>query len=145
MGDDRDALERHRVAFELPDLITSFPTGTLTLDDERIVWEFVADACAQTDRFYWLSDISRIERYATGSIDLYTNTDQGVLVQKVLNKLVGIAIVGGNFQQRTIMSVVFRAGRLLGAMRPTMEVKFFRDESSARAWIGSLREKPAVT
>lgn len=133
MSHDQDVLERHRVAFEPPDLVRSNPTGTLTLHDGRIVWEFVDNACAQTDRFYWLSDISHIERYATGN--------HGVLFQKVMAKLVGMAIVGGNFQQRTLISVVFRAGRLLGATRADTKIEFFRDESSARAWIESLRKK----
>ena len=117
MSHDQDVLEQHRVAFEPPDLITSFPTGTLTLEATRIVWQFVDASCAQTDHFYWLSDISRLERYAGG--------DHGVLVRKVMAKLVGVAIVGGNFQQRTIMSVLFRAGRLLGITRTDACVEFF--------------------
>lgn len=137
MSHDQDVLEQHRVAFEPPDLITSFPTGTLTLEATRIVWQFVDASSAQTDRFYWLSDISRLERYAAG--------DHGVLVRKVMAKLVGAAIVGGNFQQRTIMSVLFRAGRLLGITRTDACVEFFENESSARAWVDSLRKKQAAT
>lgn len=137
MSHDNDALERHRLAFEPPDVVTSSPTGTLSVDDARIVWQFVDKACAQTDRFYWLSNISRLERYATA--------DQGLIVKSVMTKLVGVAIVGGSFQQRTIMSLMFRAARLLGALRADVEVEFFRDESSARVWVDSLRKKRAAS
>lgn len=136
MSDDKDALERHGVAFEPPDVVTSAPKGILTLDDARVVWQFAGEACAQTERIYWLSDISRLERYAPG--------DPGETARKVMAKLFAVAIIGGNFQQRTFIAVIFRAGRLLGSSRVDAEYEFFRDESSARAWIDSLRKKHAA-
>jgi len=137
MNHDQGVLKQHGVAFEPPDVMVSFPTGILTRDDARIVWEFAAEACANTARFYWLSNISNLERYAPG--------DQGIAVRNVMTKLVGLAVIGGNFQQRTTVSVIFRAARLLGATRKDAKLEFFDDNDAARAWVDSLREKHAET
>lgn len=135
MVQEHEVLQQHRVAFEPPDLVTGAPKGTLTVEAAHIIWEFVDRSCAHVDRFYWMSDISGLDRYATG--------EQGPVVWKVMAKLAGVAFIGGNFGQRTIMTVLFRAARALGAARKDAAVEFFRDEASARAWIDSLRKNHA--
>jgi hypothetical protein len=137
MSQDNDALERHRVVYEPPELITGFPTGTLTVEAARIIWKFVDESCAQTDRFYWISDISGLGRYAAGDLEEHAT--------RAMRKLAGLAIVGGNFSQRTMMTVLIRAARLLGRVHKDSQVEFFPDETTARVWIDSLRKKHAET
>jgi hypothetical protein len=137
MSQNDDALKRHRVVFEPPDILTSAPIGTLGLDDAQAIWQFADASCAQTDRIYWLSDISRLDRYAPG--------DPGGPAKKVLNKMAATAVIGGNFQQRTLITVILRAARLLGLLRADAVFEFFQDESSARAWVDSLKNRNSKT
>jgi hypothetical protein len=55
------------------------------------------------------------------------------------------AVIGGNFQQRTLITVILRAARLLGLLRADAVFEFFQDESSARAWVDSLKNRNSKT
>lgn len=133
MNHDHDPLKKHRLVFEPPDLVISGATGVLTPEDAHVIWHFVDESLSQSEHGYWLSHLSALERYPGG--------DPGGQARKVLEKMSGIAFVGGNFQQRTIMQVLLRAARVLGATRKDMQMAFFADERAAREWLDHLRKK----
>jgi hypothetical protein len=127
------AITRHRVIFEPPDLIVSAPQKSLTTEEAAIIWKFVYSSTANVERFYWISDISKLERSPPG---MRTPDVMGSL-----SKLHGLACIKGGFAQRTIMTVASRASKLLGFRLMGSEVAFFDDEPAARVWIDSLRQK----
>ncbi len=127
------ALTRHNVRFEPPDLIVSAADTEMTLDESVAIWKFIADATANVECYYWISDISRFDRSPP--------TPRNDEVLRTLSRAHGFAFIHGGFAQRTIMTVALRAARLLGYVHQDCQVEFFNDEATARTWVDSLREK----
>lgn len=128
-----EILARHFITFQPPDLIVSAPQKQVTSDEAAVIWQFVNDSTANVERFYWIADISNLERAPAGT----PQRDQ----MRSLLRLHGLACVKGSFAQRTIMNVAARASRLLGYSDRDGHIGFFDDETSARAWVDSLRKE----
>lgn len=128
-----DPMTRHQVVFEPPDLILSAPQTTLTVEDAMTIWNFINEATTSVERFYWIANISSIERAPPGV--------RSPEMLRGLSKLHGLACIKGSFTQRTIMMIASRAARLLGLRLIESEVAFFDDEAEARVWIESLRRQ----
>ena len=126
-------LARHRVVLEQPDLITSKPNKVLTPEENEVIWAYVLEVTAGVGRFYWISDISDLERLSP--------TGRTQAAADVLHKLHGLACIGGSFAQRTIMTVGVRAAKLLGFNIGASHVAFFENDASARVWVNSLRDE----
>ncbi len=126
-------MARHRVVFEPPDLLLSKPDKIITHEDNEVIWKFILSATANVERFYWIANISELERLPPA-----TKTANAA---SVIAKLHGLACVQGSFAQRTIIGISARAAKLLGYRRAESDVGFFDNESEARAWIESLRRQ----
>jgi len=132
--DDKADIGRHLLRFEPPDLVISAPVGALSLAEANEVWAFLVRKTKGLTTFYWIADISKMVRFSNGS----TQSTPKELVPK----LRAFAIVGGTFRQRTMVSLVLRASRLLGNWSSDFRAEFFADEPSARTWIEGLRAEP---
>lgn len=129
-----DAAARHFIRFEPPDLILSRPEGELPPEEARVAWDIVRKETSALEAFYWIVDISRLRRYSRETMR--------TMPEDMVQKIRAYAVVGGSFQQRIILSVGIRAGRLLFPWARSLRFEFFPDEPSARAWIDGDRAAP---
>ncbi|HRI64549.1 MAG TPA: hypothetical protein PK156_09920 [Polyangium sp.] len=126
-------IAHHRVVFEPPDLLLSKPNKIITQEDNDAIWKFIFHVTASVERFYWIANISELERLPPA-----TKTANAA---GAIGKLHGLACVQGSFAQRTILGISARAAKLMGYRHAESDVGFFDNESEARAWIESLRQQ----
>jgi hypothetical protein len=119
----------HTFRFEPPELYLATLTGDVELPDMTEMLNAVSQFGEGKRRIFGIVDVSRV-----GSVSLPARKASTQIPRNIL----GLAILGGSFRLRLIISLLNKANSLLRREAPGL-LAFFGTEAEARAWIDDYR------
>ena len=129
----------HFIRFEAPDLIHTRASGTLTGPEAVETWKLAQQWSKDTDDLYWIADISQFEHYSGAAVKAAR-----IHGQEPGKKMRCVVCVGGNYRQRTAISILIKVLGLLPIATNIPEFVFVDSVDEARLIIDQLRQRRAL-
>lgn len=125
--------DRHTyVRWEPPDILFAGATGDVSVEEARRAVAEIRPLLLDKPRVFFLVDIKRLGAMSSDARTATMGVTKGTNVR-------GTAVFGATFQQRVVLTLIYKAAKLLNKYDDRNPLFFCDTEAQARAWIEERR------
>jgi hypothetical protein len=122
----------HYVRWEPPDIVFVAVDGDVSVDQARSLVAVIRPILLEKPRVFFIVDFNRFGALPPEARDATRGVTKGTNVR-------GTVIFGATFQQRVVMTLTYKAAKLLNRYDDRNPLFFCDTEAQARAWVEERR------